>query len=369
MKFYVVAGEASGDERGVELLRAIRERVPDAEFLGAGGRKMRAFAGDAIFDWADRGVVGLIDVLKNIRYFAGQMQRMLDEIEAAKPDALITIDYPGFNTRLAKRAKARMPKLRTIQYVSPQVWAWHRSRVFKFAKFLDLMLCLFPFEVPLYAGAGLRAVCVGHPLLDSLAEVKKEQQRDPLLIAMLPGSRKKEIKRLFPIMVETAKRMKAAQPSLRFEAAAANDALAEEMRDFLERRGDTGVCEITLHTAHSLMQRAGAGMVCSGTATLEATYFGLPMVILYKIGWLSWQAFKLIRMIPWLGLPNVLAGREIVREFLQEKAQPANIAKEVLRLVNEPAVRSEQQQQQAAVIASLGERGAARRAAEAILAG
>ncbi len=367
MKFYVVAGEASGDERGVELMRAIRQRVPDAEFIGAGGRKMRAFAGDAIFDWAERGVVGLVDVIRNFGYFARQYFRMLAEIEAAKPDALITIDYPGFNMRLAKAAKARMPGLRTIQYVSPQVWAWHRGRIRKFAKFLDLMLCLFPFEVPLYAGVGLKAVCVGHPLLDSLAAEKVEQARDSSLVALLPGSRHREIRKIFPIMVESAKAMKASRPSLRFEVAAANEALAAKMRGILAANGDEGLCEITLHTAHRLMQRATAGMVCSGTATLEATFFGLPMVLIYRVSWLTGQIARRLLRIPWLGLPNVLANREIIREFLQEKAQPAAIAAEVLRLIEDPSVRGGQQRAQADVIASLGEPGAARRAAEAIL--
>jgi lipid-A-disaccharide synthase len=370
MKFYVVAGEASGDSRGVELLRAIRTRVPDAEFLGAGGPEMRAYVGDVIFDWADEAVVGLWDVLKKIGYFRAQLARMLAEIEAAKPDVLITIDYPGFNLRLAKAAKARMPGLRTVQYVSPQVWAWHRGRIPKMAKYLDLMLCLFPFELPLYADAGLRAVCVGHPLLDSLAAEKREQVRDASLIALLPGSRSKEVRKIFPIMIQAAMRMKAAHPSLHFEAAAASDSLAAEMRNIMSAHGwEESFCTIRLRTAHDLMQRAGAGMVCSGTATLEATFFGLPMVLLYKVPWLSWVVGKRLVQIAWLGLPNVLAGREIVREFLQGAAQPEPIAREMLRLMEDPAAREEQQRAQVAVIESLGEPGAARRAAEAILAG
>ena len=237
MKFYVVAGEASGDSRGVELMRALRDLRPDIEFLGAGGREMRAFAGDAIFDWADEAVVGLWDVLKKYGYFRKQFHRMLAEIEAAKPDALITIDYPGFNMRLARAAKKRMPGLRTIHYVSPQVWAWHRGRIPKMAKFLDLMLCLFPFELPLYADAGLRAVCVGHPLLDSLAVEKKDQPRDASLVALLPGSRGKEVRKIFPIMIEAAKLLKQSRPSLRFEAAAAREILADEMRAMLAAHG------------------------------------------------------------------------------------------------------------------------------------
>ena len=419
MKFYVIAGEASGDSRGVELMRALREMRPDIEFLGAGGREMKAFAGDAIFDWADEAVVGLWDVLKKYGYFRKQFHRMLAEIEAAQPDALITIDYPGFNMRLAKEAKRRMPKLRTSHYISPQVWAWHRGRIPKMAKFLDLMLCLFPFELPLYADAGLRAVCVGHPLLDSLEmpriisapaaeshlmpgalkigraskkenpaqaelffENESDQQRqterqgpppgvrDASLIALLPGSRGKEVRKIFPIMIEAAKVLRHSRPSLHFEAAAAREELADEMRAMLTAHGcDADFCPITIRTAHVLMQRAGAGMVCSGTATLESTFFGLPMVILYKVAWLTWIVGKRLVKIPWLGLPNVLAGREIIREFLQDEAQPDRIAIEIRRLLEDPSAREEQQRAQAAVIASLGERGAAKRAAEAILAG
>ena len=367
MKFYVVAGEASGDARGVELLRAIRDRAPDTEFVGAGGREMRAFAGDAIFDWADEAVVGLWDVLKKYGYFRKQFHRMLAEIEAAKPDALITIDYPGFNMRLAKAAKSRMPGLRTIHYVSPQVWAWHRGRIPKMAKFLDLMLCLFPFELPLYADAGLRAVCVGHPLLDSLAVEKKDQPRDATLVALLPGSRGKEVRKIFPIMIEAAKRLKHSRPSLRFEAAAAREILADEMQAMLAAHGCDASFAVTLRTAHDLMQRAGAGMVCSGTATLESTFFGLPMIIIYKVAWLTWAVGKRLVKIPWLGLPNVLAGREIAREFLQDAAQPEPMAGEILRLLEDTSARGEQQRAQIAVIASLGEPGAARRAAAAIL--
>jgi lipid-A-disaccharide synthase len=352
--------------------------------------------------------VGLWDVLRKYGYFRGQFHRMLDEIARVKPDALITIDYPGFNMRLAKAAKARNPALRTIHYVSPQVWAWHRGRIPKMAKFLDLMLCLFPFELPLYEGAGLHAVLVGHPLLDSLAEelphaassctpAAPTQQagekradenqlfpgpdsagshallqptgRDPSLIALLPGSRAKEVRKIFPVMIAAAARLRENRPALRFEAAAASDALAAEMRLQLELAGlPPGFCAISLRTAHDLMQRAAAGMVCSGTATLESTFFRLPMVILYKVAWLTWAVGTRLVEIPYIGLPNVLAGREIIREFLQDAADPGAIAAELRRLLEDPAAREDQQHAQAAVIASLGPRGAARRAAEAIAA-
>lgn len=349
-------------------MRALRERDPSIEFFGAGGHQMKEFAGDQIFDWEDEAVVGLWDVLKKYGYFRKQMDRMVAEIVELRPDALITVDYPGFNLRLAKAVKAKLPNLRAIHYVSPQVWAWHRGRIPKMAQYLDLMLCLFPFEIPLYEGAGLHAVCVGHPLLDTLAAKKIEVVRDPGLVALLPGSRGKEVRKIFPVMLDTALRLKEQSPALRFATAAASESLAAEMRALLAERGkDETFCSITLRSAHDLMQRAGAGMVCSGTATLESTYFGLPMVILYKVAWLTWAIGKRLVKVPWLGLPNVLAGREIAREFLQDAAQPKPIAAEILRLIESPEVRKAQLEAQRAVIASLGERGAAKRAADAIL--
>src|SRR3954468_16651896 len=205
-------------------MKALRARLPAVEFLGAGGREMQALAGDAIHDWADEAVVGLWDVLKKYGYFRRQFNRMLAEIERVKPDAVIFIDYPGFNLRLAHALRARRVKAKLIFYISPQVWAWHRGRIPKMAKDLDLMLCLFPFEAPLYEASGLKAVCIGHPLLDSLEEKRlapkssssssssssspppssPSSSRDLNLVGLFPGSREKEVRRIFPITLEAA---------------------------------------------------------------------------------------------------------------------------------------------------------------------
>ncbi len=371
MKLYLVAGEASGDSRGVELMRAIRERAPETTFVGAGGKAMREFAGEQVFDWADEAVVGIWDVLKKYGYFKAQLNRMLDEIEKEKPDALITIDYPGFNLRLAKAAKARMPGLRCIQYISPQVWAWKRDRIPKMARYLDLMLCLFPFEVPMYEGVGLKAVCTGHPLLDTLAAKRISDacvDRDMMLTALLPGSREKEVRRIFPVMLDAAFHLRSARQRMRFEASAASEPLREEMLQIMRARGkDDSFCHITVGNAHDLMQRAGSGMVCSGTATLEATYFGLPMVILYKTAWLTYAIGKRVIKIPFIGLPNVLANAIIAPEFIQNEAVPHHIANELLQLCEHRGTREMQQTAYANVIASLGDRGAAGRAADAVL--
>lgn len=368
MKLYLVAGEASGDARGLELMRALRERDPSLEFFGAGGREMKAFGGAQFTDWADEAVVGLWDVLKKYGYFKGEFNRMLADLAQVQPDALILIDYPGFNLRLAREAHRRFPKLKIIDYISPQVWAWNRGRIPKMARYLDLMLCIFPFEKPLYEESGLRAVFVGHPMLDSLAAKRTGVARDPQLIGLFPGSREKEVRKIFPPMVEAAIRMKGQRPELRFETSAASHQLAERMRATLQFYGrDESFCRISVRSSHELMQRAIAGMVCSGTATLEAAFFGLPLCVVYKVAWLTWVVGKRLVKVPFLGMPNVLAGREIAREFLQEAATPQALADETLRLATNAEQREAVQAELAAVIAGLGEGGAAQRAADAIL--
>ncbi len=368
MKLYLVAGEASGDARGAELIRALRDRDASVEFHGAGGREMRALVGEHLFDWADEAVVGLWDVLKKYGYFKNQFDRMLADLAAVRPDALVLIDYPGFNLRLAREARRRFPQLKIIDYISPQVWAWNQGRIPKMARYLDLMLCIFPFEKPLYEKSGLHTICVGHPMLDTLASKKTTITRDPHLVGLFPGSREKEVRRIFPVMVEAAIRMKNSHPELRFEASAASHQLADSMLATLEQFGQSeDFCAVTVRTSHELMQRAIAGMVCSGTATLEAAFFGLPLCVVYKVAWLTWIVGKQLVRVPFIGMPNVLAGREIARELLQSDATAEAVANETLRLVTNSEHREALQADLAKVIAGLGERGAAARAAAAIL--
>ena len=368
MRFFLVAGEASGDARGAELMRALRERLANLEFIGVGGPQMRTLAGAEIIDWIEEaGVVGLWDVLKKYGWFRKQFAMRLGEIASAKPDAVVLIDYPGFNLRLAKALRARDPKLRIVYYISPQVWAWNRGRIPKMAKWLDLMLCIFPFEKELYEKSGLKTVFVGHPMLDSLAAKKVADARDETLVALLPGSRRREVRKIFPVMLETAKRMKRARPDLLFEAAAASERAASSMRELAVRHGSENLCAICIGSAHELMQRACVGMVASGTATMEAAYFRLPFVLIYRVAWLTWVVGKRLVRVPFLGMANLLAGREIVREFLQDAADPVAIADEMLRLLNDRESRERLVRDLDGVISKLGEPGAASRAADAIL--
>ena len=367
MKLYVVAGEISGDSRGAELIRALRQLAPSVEFSGAGGKEMRALTDGAVCDWADEAVVGLWDVLKKYGYFKAQFDRILAEIESLAPKALILIDYPGFNLRLAKAVRARLPGIRIIFYISPQVWAWNRGRIPKMAGWLDLMLCIFPFEQPLYEASGLKAIFVGHPMLDTLASKVIGEIRDSQLVGLFPGSRLKEVRRIFPVMLETAKCIKAADPKIRFEAAAASDAVASLMRDLTLIAGFTHEqCPVVVGSSHSLMQRSAVGMVASGTATLEAAYFSMPLVILYKVAWLTWVIGKQLVKVDFLGMPNLLAGHEIAREFLQYAARPEPIAEQVLYLLHDEPARKQATSDLAAIIQGLGAPGAGLRAATAV---
>jgi lipid-A-disaccharide synthase len=237
------------------------------------------------------------------------------------------------------------------------------------AKFLDLMLCIFPFEPELYLASGLKAVFVGHPMLDSLASMKSaEHSRDAKVIGLFPGSRTKEIARILPVMLEVARKLHQQDASMRFEVAAASETAAVHIRKQIEAAGASDWCPAIVHDAHRLMQRAAVGLVASGTATLEAAFFEMPMVVIYKVAWLTWIVGKQLVRVPFLAMPNILAGREIVPEFLQNAAQPERIAREMGRLLHDPSARAEMQRRLAGVIAQLGDRGAADRAAGAISA-
>jgi lipid-A-disaccharide synthase len=356
---YFLAGEVSGDTHGAGLLRALRERAPDAVFLGRGGPRMKALAPDPGFeDWCDQAaVLGLWEVLKKYGWFRAQFRRVLDGIAARRPDAVVLIDYPGFNLRLAKALRRAGYRGRLVYYISPQVWAWHRARIPQMARLLDLMICIFPFEQPLFARAGLRTVFGGHPLLEQLGAARMaDAQRDPNLVGLFPGSRAREIRKIFPVLLKTAERLRAARPALRFAVAAATPALAAQLlalrTEFLPQWQDQD-CAILAGAAHRLMQTAAVGLVASGTATVEAAFFGLPLAIVYRVAPLTYWVGRAVVRVPFLGMINLLAGKEIAREFLQHRARPELLVTEVLRLLDEPEARSIQAREFAAVVEKL----------------
>ena len=429
MTIYFVAGEVSADNHGAALMRSLRALDPELKFIGRGGPEMQQVAGAQFKNWiGDAAVLGLWEVLRKYGYFRKQFRQTLDEIRKSKPAAVVLIDYPGFNLRLARALRSESRGHKTIYYISPQVWAWNRGRIRKMARFIDLVLCIFPFEADLYRASGLRAVFVGHPMIERLETQKIDTHRDPNLIGLFPGSRSREVRKIFPVMIEAACRLSELNPTLRFQVAAASEQLADEMREMVTphlnrlssgrgeakveaepnessyqtyasstgkakmriepnesshptplplsrgegmMRGAKGLLlhaiEIAVGQTATIMQRAFVGMVASGSATLEAAYFGMPFVLIYKVAWPTYVAARLVVKVDFLGMPNLLAGKEVVPEFIQHEAKPDAIVAAVRSLMEDSSARDRMISDFEVTISKLGGTGASERAAQAIL--
>ena len=365
MTIYFVAGEVSADNHGAALMRSLRALDPELKFVGRGGPQMQQVGGAQVKNWiGEAAVLGLWEVLRKYGYFRQQFSQTLNEIREIKPDAVVLIDYPGFNLRLARALRRQSQRYKTIYYISPQVWAWNRGRIKKMARFIDLVLCIFPFETDLYAASGLRAVFVGHPMIERLNAQRIDTQRDPNLIGLFPGSRSREVRKIFPVMIEAARELIQWNPTLRFQVAAASEELAREMN---EQVADRHAMAITVGQTATIMQRAFVGIVASGSATLEAAYFGMPFVLIYKVAWPTYVAARLVVNVDFLGMPNLLAGKEVVPEFIQHAAKSDAIVKAVRLLVEDAPARDRMISDFDAIISKLGGSGASERAAHAIL--
>jgi lipid-A-disaccharide synthase len=382
---YFVAGEVSADNHGAALMRSLCELEPELKFVGRGGPQMQQVAGAQLKNWIDdAAVLGLWEVLRKYGYFREQFRETLDEIQESKPDAVVLIDYPGFNLRLARALQGQSQQAKIIYYISPQVWAWNRGRIKRMARSVDLVLCIFPFEAELYNESRLHAVFVGHPMIERLQMRKIDIQRDPDLIGLFPGSRLREVRKIFPIMIETAHLLLRAKPKLHFQVAAASEELAREMRKILasnppllSSRGegrvgaptsqDAPVVQITVGHTTDIMQRAFAGIIASGSATLEAAYFRIPFVLIYKVAWPTYLAARMVVKVKYLGMPNLLADKEVVPEFIQRQAKPGAIAEAVAPLVEDAHAREQMISAFDSIIRKLGDASASERAARAII--
>lgn len=363
----VISGEISGDTHAAELLRALPGE--DWELSGLGGPRMAALSGE-IENWLDEAaVLGLLEVLKKYGYFRAKMEEAVARIHAKNPDGVLLVDYPGFNLRLAKRLRAEGYQGKLLYYISPQVWAWKKGRIRTMADLLDLMICIFPFEKELYEESGLVTEFAGHPLIDEMKEERDESlSRDPQLVAMLPGSREREIAKLFPPMLEAAAELHSSHPDLRFATTGATAELTASLAEQVEAAGLSEVFSVGENSSHEIMQRAGVGIVASGTATLEAACLGLPYCLTYKVAWLTAQVAKRVMSVDYLGIVNVMAQREVVKELLQEQATGTAMAKELGRLLDDEEARARIQSDLAEVVAMLGEGGAHENAARSVAA-
>jgi lipid-A-disaccharide synthase len=370
--FMLIAGEASGDLLAAELVSALRGKLPDAKFFGAGGAKMASAGVELAFDMTQHAVIGISDVLKNYFQFRRLFNRLLALAIERKPDAIIGVDYGGFNLRFGHAVKEYVrhrpnanwnPKI--IQFVSPQVWASRSGRANLLASDYDLLLSIFPFEKEWYAQRvpKLKVEFVGHPMLDRIQKPEsriKNKESAPLVL-LLPGSRKSELQRHLPVMLDALKTVQNKLPSAKVKMVLPSESLGQ-MAKLL---GAT--LESQIGNLPEALVQADVAIASTGTVTMECAFFGVPTVTLYKTSWFTYQIAKRIVTVKSLTMPNLLARETVYPEFIQGDATPQNISRAVLELLQNEPRRTEIKTQLGKIIESLGEPGATKRAAETVL--
>jgi lipid-A-disaccharide synthase len=360
----VVAGDPSGDALAADLVRALASSLASARFIGAGGPKMAEAGVRLSFDLTADAVIGLSDVVKKLPLFRRRMSELTRLAFLERPALIILVDFSGFNRRLARAIRnvcGREPKV--VQYVSPQVWASRPGRADKMAQDFDLLLCLFPFEKEWYARRvpRFRVEWVGHPMLDIYKTGGDEEGPVPTVV-LLPGSRRGELKRHLPVVLEAAGLI-AAKQNVRFKLVAPNEEMAEIIRKY------PGPSKIEIQTGQldGALSSATIAIASTGTVTMECAWFGVPTVAFYKTSALTYAIGRQIVSVKYLAMPNILADRTLFPELIQHEATGEKIAAAALELLANPARRRDVRSELGKVIATLGGPGATARAAEAIL--
>ena len=370
----LVAGESSGDNLGAALIRAIRERAPDTRFMGVAGPAMVAEGCEAWAPAEELAVMGLFEVLHHLPRLMGLRRRLRSRFLAERPDVFVGIDAPEFNLNLAPALHAA--GIRTVQYVSPQVWAWRQGRARHMAGFLDLVLCLLPFEAQVYERAGLRAIFVGHPLADQLPLVPDRAaaratlglRADSRIVAVLPGSRVGEVARLAGDFAGAIGWLAGRRPGLQFVAPMANPQTKTIFVQALIRQAPAAKVQVIEGQSRTALTAADAALVASGTATLETLLCKRPMVVAYRLGWMTALVLRSLRLLkaPYFAQPNLLAGRLVVPELAQGEVRPENLGRAIERWLDQPEEVAALMEQFTVIHRQLRS-GASERAAEAIL--
>jgi len=369
----LVAGETSGDNLGAHLIEALRARMPDARFAGIPGPRMLA-AGCEAWDRAeDLAVMGLFEIIPHLPRLLRIRRNLLKRVLAAKPDVYVGVDFKEFNLRVARRVKEQ--GIRTVQYVSPQIWAWRQGRVKTIGRAVDLVLCLLPFEKRFYDEHGVRAVFVGHPLADQIplhvdshaARAALGLDADGTYIALLPGSRHGEVARLSPDFAATVAWLRQQRPELKFLAALANEGAHRTFAAALDAAGVRDRVTLVDGNAQQVMAASDVILLASGTATLEATLVGRPMVVAYRLSLLTTFLLKTLKLFkaPFFAQPNLLAGRQVVPEYFNDEVRADVLGPAVLTQLGR-ADRDQLVQTFASIHETL-RRDASARAAEAIV--
>ena len=351
LKIGIVVGEVSGDTLGAKLIRSFREQGIDVEFEGIGGPQMIAEGFNSSYPMEILSVMGIVEVLKDLKKLFAVRDGLVEKWSADPVDIFIGIDAPDFNLRLAKSLKQKNLPIKTVQYVSPSVWAWRQSRVYGIKASIDLVLCLFPFEKTFFKKFDVPAAFVGHPLASTLPlqnpilDAKQELGLDisQKHIALLPGSRRGEIERLGPLVLDAAQIIHKKYPNYQFVIPAINDLRKQQIEGLLKQYPNDLTQNIHLlenndkesKIGRQVMNAANIVALASGTATLEALLLHRPMVTFYKLNWLTYIIAKLMVKIPYYSLPNIIAGKKVIQELIQSDATPENLAIEIEKLMNQ----------------------------------
>lgn len=350
LKIGIVVGEVSGDTLGAKLIRRFREQGIDAEFEGIGGPQMIAEGFKSYYPMDILSVMGIVEVLKDIKKLFAVRDGLVETWNKDPVDIFIGIDAPDFNLRLSKTIKQKQLPIKTVQYVSPSVWAWRQGRIHGIKASIDLVLCLFPFEKAFFKKWDVPAAFVGHPLASQLPlenpilEAQTELGLDPdqKYIALLPGSRRGEIERLGPLVLDAANILHHKYPDYTFLIPAINDARKQQIESLLATYPESLKTQIRLMENTSAESKIGRQVMnasniialASGTATLEAMLLHRPMVTFYKLHWLTYRIAKLLVKIPYFSLPNIIAGKKVIQELIQSAATPENLAAEIEKLMD-----------------------------------
>jgi lipid-A-disaccharide synthase len=362
MRYYIIAGEASGDLHGSNLIKAIHEQDNAADVRCWGGDKMQAAGATLVKHYRDLAFMGFVEVIMHLRTIMRNMDFCKKDIAAWKPDVLVLIDYPGFNMRIAEWAKKE--GIRIVYYISPQVWAWKENRVEKIKRDVDKMLVILPFEVDFYHKWDYKVTYVGHPLIEVVRHEKVDVPVKPItdkpIIALLPGSRAQEIKIKLPVMLQVVKHF----PQYAFVVAQAS---AQPESLYQELIGDAPVLIVKDQT-YNLLKQSTAALVTSGTATLETALFGVPEVVCYKGNPISyWLATKLVK-VKYISLVNLIMDKLVVTELIQDDLNEAQLKTALDRLLNDEAYKEQLQQDYATLWYKLGSSHASGNAAKEIVA-
>lgn len=367
----ILAGEPSGDLHGARLAKALRERDQEIRLSGMGGPQMQDAGVNLVFDPTKLSTIGFVEAIKNIQVLRRIMLKLADTIRKQRPDAVVFIDYPGFNMRLARMVKAE--NIPMVYYFSPSAWAWGKSRAEKVAHTITKVASVFPFEAEVYQQAGADVTFVGHPLLDIVKpsmppdEIRASLHipADQPVVGLLPGSRRQEIETLLPDMLNSAKLVQEQIPGVRFLLPRASSIDPELIQKHLEAAGVE--VQVVEGRAYDIMSISQAVIAASGTVTLEAAVLGVPMVIIYKVAASTYFLAKMLIKIPNVGLPNIVLGKMAMPEYLQGDVKPELIAKDIVRILSDNDYAVSLRAELAEVVKRLGKPGAVGRTADLVL--